>query len=88
MYLALNKLQRLICHKTQPTNQLTNTDIGLNFYEEVNHKNLDLLCFSKIRLIRLKYVLKHIPYFASALCRKSMNPILPIPYFVSAACIL
>ena len=34
-----------------------------------------------------KNILKIIPYFASTLCNKGMNPILPIPYFASAPCI-
>ena len=31
MDLALNSLQRLICHKYQPTNQPTNQPIDINY---------------------------------------------------------
>ena len=62
MNLALNNLQRLICHKTQPTNQPTNQHVFLMFEDNLKYKkhilkkNNELKANSLVDLFILKYI--------------------------------
>ena len=40
--LALNNLQMLICHKTQPTKKIMMHDVYLLLFAEIELKNLDI----------------------------------------------
>ena len=51
MDLALNNLQRLICHKTQQTNQTKSTSTIKQHTTTIHSKNIDRFISAKIRKV-------------------------------------